>query len=76
MFHELIYEFGCTKVPDEDVNETKLKIWPHTNGHEFEAQWASIGQGLPKSEKYSLVPGLSMNFFFGFYDAKLEWAEN
>ena len=35
----------------------KIKIWPRTNGHEFEAQWAAMGQGLPKLEKYSLVPG-------------------
>ena len=60
-------------VADHDVNETKLKYGPAPTAttHEFEAQWAAVGQGLPKLEKYSLVSGLSINFFFGFNDAKM-----
>ena len=40
--------------------------------HKLEGQWAALAQGfkLPKLEKYSLVSGLSINFFFGFNNAK------
>ena len=46
-------------------------MWPRGNGHEFEAQWTAVGQGLPKLEKHSLVHGLSKNFFFEFNDSKM-----
>ena len=46
-------------------------MWPSTNGHEFEEQWTAVGQGVPKLEKYSVVPGLCLNFFFLFNDAKM-----
>ena len=41
--------------------------------HKLEGQWAALAQGfkLPKLEKYSLVSGLSINFFLGFSDAKM-----
>ena len=39
--------------------------------HKLEGQWAALAQGLPKLEKYSLVSGLSINFFFGFNNAKM-----
>ena len=42
-----------------------FKIRPHTNDHEFEAHWTAIDKDLWKLEKYTLIPGLSMNYFFG-----------
>ena len=46
---------------------------PHrarSNGHEFEAHWTTVDKDLSKMEKYTLIHGLSMNFFFGFNDAQ------
>ena len=46
---------------------------PHrgrSNGHEFEAHWTTVDKDLLKMEKYTLIHGLSMNFFFGFNDAQ------
>ena len=54
-----------------------LKIRPRTgadrafsNDHEFEAQWTTVDKDLSKMEKYIVIHGLSMNFFFGFNDAQ------
>ena len=47
-----------------------LKIRPLSNGHEFEAHWTTVDKDLSKMEKYTLIHGLSMNFFFGFNDAQ------
>ena len=53
------------------MQKKKIKIRPHSNGHEFEAHsgWALVDDlkddsKLSKLEKYSLIPGLSMNFIF------------
>ena len=47
-----------------------LKIRPRSNGHEFEAHWTTVDKDLSKMEKYTLIHGLSMKFFFGFNDAQ------
>ena len=49
----------------------KIKIWSHSNGSNFEAHWTTINKDLSKLEKFTLVPGLSMNFFLEFNDTKL-----
>ena len=53
------------------MQKKKIKIRPHSNGHEFEAHsgWALVDDlkddsKLSKLEKYSLIPVLSMNFIF------------
>ena len=56
------------RVSNHDVNEF-FKIWPHSNGHEFEAYWTAVDRDLLKLEKSTLIPRLSMNFFFGFNDS-------
>ena len=48
---------------------TRKKKQGHPNGHKFR-----FGQDLSKLEKYSMVSGLSMNFFFGFMMPK--WTEH
>ena len=55
----------------------KIKILPHSNGHEFEAHWTTLDKDLSKMKKYTLIPGLSMNFILGFnYVSTPSWSEN
>ena len=49
----------------------KIKILPHSNGHEFKARWTTFDKDLSKVETYTQILGLSMNFIFGFNDAQL-----
>ena len=41
-----------------------------TSVSNFQAHWTAVDKDLSKLEKYTLIPGLSMNFFFGFNDAE------
>ena len=47
-----------------------LKILPCSNGHEFEEHWTTVDKDLSKMEKYTLIHGMCMNFFFGFNNAQ------
>ena len=42
-----------------------------TSSSNLQARWTTIEKDSSKLEKYTLIPGLSMNFFFGFNDAEL-----
>ena len=68
------YDFAVMSRWSRRSKWNKIKIiWPNTNSLFFEAQWAAIGQGLSKLEKYSLVPGLHVTSFLGLTMPK--WAE-
>ena len=49
----------------------KIKIRPHSNGHQFKELWTTVDKDFSKSEKYTLIAGLSTNFCFGSNDAQL-----
>ena len=61
-----------TKTRNHDGNEFVFKIRPHSNGHELEEYWTAVDKDLLKLEKYTLIPGFSINFFFGSNDAQLD----
>ena len=46
------------------VHDTQKKNPAPQRGHEFEAHWTTVDKDLSKMEKYALIPGLDMNFFF------------
>ena len=53
------------------ADEFLKKIQPHSTCHEFKACWTTIDKDLSILEKYTLIPALSINFFFGFNNSQL-----
>ena len=74
--------YGVIELPQFHSDESQIttqtnfsKFQPHSNGP-YGHKLRSVGKqstkiDKKKMEKYSLVPGLSMNSFFDFNDAKL-----